>query len=360
MSINNNGKKKRTALIIAAVIVLCSIAGTLVGCGSGSGGKETADNPNTDTETADNLNTDTETADNPDTETETADNPNAGTDNRTDVNAQPAEPDLTADTEKSASSLDELSRLGLYDNDMRLQYIRAFVTGDIDALERLCGVEKGMYENYRTLKLSGWQAWIDADADYYENLRFAFYPTQSDIEAFKVNVRNDGFAVCEGMTGAYLYSPEAPESYGEAADELYEILANHILLEFPTTDDMDDYTRFQITCCISGKLGDAGKTTEKDFKDYAKKHFGIEDFTPEKIHVEYGCAHGGSSQILDVIGSEEKNGETIVTVQFYADMSKTVKSHIYQYTMKKVDGEWTYTGCQEIRHSQYEPACWSM
>ena len=70
--------------------------------------------------------------------------------------------------------------------------------------------------------------------------------------------------------------------------------------------------------------------------------------------------HGGSHQVLDIIGSEEIGGETVVTVQYYADLSKTVKSLTYRYTMKRIDDGWAFTGSEEIEHAEYERVRWSM
>jgi hypothetical protein len=47
-------------------------------------------------------------------------------------------------------------------------------------------------------------------------------------------------------------------------------------------------------------------------------------------------------------------------VQYYADLSKTVKSAAWQYAMRETDDGWVFTGSEEIRHSDYERVRWSM
>ncbi|MBO6052823.1 MAG: DUF5050 domain-containing protein, partial [Clostridia bacterium] len=256
----------------------------------------------------------------------------------------------------SATSLDELPNLGLDGSDMRLAYIRALVTGDIDALEQVCGVEKGMYADYRTLELSSWAVWFNAGEDGGP-LRFAFVPTQSDVEAFPINVRTEG-TLNVGLMGAYFSRPDSSSSFGEAAEALYELLSRHLLLDLPTTDDMDSPTRFDLSCYICLKLGNED-LTEENIAEYARKHFGIENFTPDGGHVGIH-GHGGSHQVLEIVGSEEIAGETAVTVQYYADLSKTLKSHTYRYTMKRIDDGWAFTGSEEIAHAEYEPVRWSV
>ncbi|MBE6725793.1 MAG: hypothetical protein E7576_11490 [Ruminococcaceae bacterium] len=259
--------------------------------------------------------------------------------------------------ERTASSLDELSNLGLNENDARLAYVRAFVTGDVDRLEEVSGVPSGMYAGYGTVELSSWTAWIDPDEDWGP-LRFAFVPLRSDVEAFPTDTRIEG-TVYEGLSGAYFTRDETPASYGEAADELVELLSRHILLDLPTTDEMDYPTRFELTCYICSKLGDAD-LTEEAYRTYAEKHFGIEHFTPDGGHVGLHGGHGGSHQVLEIVGSEEQDGATVVTVQYYADLSKTVKSSTWQYTVRKTDDGWLFAGSEEIRHSDYGRAMWSM
>ncbi len=255
-------------------------------------------------------------------------------------------------TEKSASLLEELPKLGLDGDDPRLQYVRAFVTADTALLEQTCGVEAGMYAPYRTLDLAAWFAWIDS-AEGHDQLKFAFYPVHTDVEAFRVNAWNEGF-VYEGPLGAYLSRPRPDSSFGEAAKAVSGLLTGYMPPILPTTDDMDEDTRFWLTCYIFHKLGSEYNGVEENYRLYAKTHFGIDDFTPEEVHVKFTCAHGGSVQLLDIIGSEERNGETAVTVQFYADPSRTVKSHVFEYTVKKADGDWIFTGCREILHAKYD------
>ncbi|MBR5680215.1 MAG: hypothetical protein IKX19_06130, partial [Clostridia bacterium] len=269
------------------------------------------------------------------------------------MESEPAHAATFNPAERTASSLDELPNLGLDESDARLRYIRAFVAGDVDTLELVCGVEKGMYADYSTLELSSWAVWIDPAEDR-SPLRFSFVPTHSDVEAFPTDVRTEG-TVYEGLIGAYLSRSGSSPSFGEAADELYDLLSNHILLDLPTTDEMDYPTRFALSCYICDKLGNTD-LTEENIRDYAEKHFGIEDFTPDGAHVGSHGGHGGSHQFLDIVGSEEKDGETVVTVQYYADWSKTVNSGTWQYTMRKTDDGWSFTGSEEIRHSDYERA----
>ena len=128
---------------------------------------------------------------------------------------------------------------------------------------------------------------------------------------------------------------------------------------------MDAPTRFELTCYICSKLGNAD-LSEEAYREYAEKHFGIENFTPDGAHVGMHGGHGGSNQVLDVIAvaEEEKDGTLaaasqhtlVVTVQYYADWSKTVNSGTWQYTMQETDDGWLFAGSEEIRHSEWERA----
>ncbi len=74
-----------------------------------------------------------------------------------------------------ADSPDELHVLGLDENDARLRYIRALISGDIAAVEALCQVEPGAYDSYQSMTFNRWIAGSETDADGKTFVYFALY-----------------------------------------------------------------------------------------------------------------------------------------------------------------------------------------
>lgn len=56
------------------------------------------------------------------------------------------------------------------------------------------------------------------------------------------------------------------------------------------------------------------------------------------------------------IDEKEENGITTVTIQFNADWAETIKSHVIEYKLKNIDGDWVFISSNFVYKSQYEPA----
>lgn len=294
------------------------------------------------------------------------------------------------DSIQTADSVGELDTLGLDKNDGRLRYIRALLSHDVDTLEQLCIVEKGMYTDagYDDLIITKWLVQVDVypgtDAP---RVNFGFRTYRSSIDAFPEG-RWNSFYVEDGIFGVNLY-PTAREVYEGAAGELNWLLNNVYFEEIPENNDMDEACRWCLTEIICVKLTEKHNKlfhTSAEISDYAEKVFGIADFIPAETHLSYGeshlnttredmdpayynidemkegdvyasVPHGGIYHGFRITEMEQTENSAAISVQFYADASQTVRSHLYLYRMEKVDGDWTYTGCTRIRESRYRPLC---
>ena len=128
--------------------------------------------------------------------------------------------------------------------------------------------------------------------------------------------------------------------------------------------------------------------TAAEITAWAKRIYGIENFVPAVTHLNYGeshfgtvredldpaayniaemkegdiytCVpHGGISHAFRITDTTTVTGqdssEAAVTVMFYADVSRTVESDVYRYTLREEDGEWIFTGCERLIESKYRP-----
>lgn len=264
----------------------------------------------------------------------------------------------------TADSFDELSMLGL--SDYLIRYIKAFVGGDIAVLEELSYVKSGMYDEYKKIMVSRWVAYTGSDNEY--EVHFSFYA--DSVGGTDGIVKGWNTLTLEvGMMGVSIADGNFYTDHNDAAKELRLMLNSMYFSSIPESDDMPDEYRWCLTEYICQKLGDIEWHAETEVVAYAEKCFGIGGFTPDELH-KYGedkgyitLPHGGifqSFRILPVDNPGSESDEFIFEVQFYADASKTVRSHKYRYTMMNVDGDWVYTECEKLYNSIYDVCRWSM
>ncbi|MHB1152396.1 MAG: hypothetical protein ACYCWE_03840 [Eubacteriales bacterium] len=264
----------------------------------------------------------------------------------------------------TADSLDELSMLGL--SDYLTRYIKAFVGGDTAVLEELSYATSGMYDEYKKIKVSRWVAYTGGGNEH--EVHFSFYADSvGDTDGIVKGWNTLTLEV--GMMGVSIADDDFYTDHNNAAKELRLMLNSMYYSSIPESDDMPDAYRWCLTEYICQKLGDFEWHTKDEVAAYAEKCFGIAGFAPDELH-KYGedkgyitLPHGGihqSFRILPVDNPSSERDEFIFEVQFYADASKTVRSHKYRYTMMNVNGDWVYTGCEELYNSIYDVCRWSM
>lgn len=140
--------------------------------------------------------------------------------------------------------------------------------------------------------------------------------------------------------------------------------------EFSDTEKLKQYSQavfdfMQMEINTDYPSPDQNGWTLEAIKKAAKEYFYLDDFDAEYIPEENGIysigAHGGMVRMYDFIGEPETDGEiTKITVQFYADSAKTVKSHTIIYTLNLKDRIYRFAASERIYDSQFEPYGFSM
>ncbi len=268
-------------------------------------------------------------------------------------------------TPDTVDALDELSLLGISETDARYKYIEAFTTGDTVTLEEVCGVTPGMYDEYRKMKVEKWVAYLETTETGHNYLHFSFKVTGSSF--FENNTMIDGYIVSEGLNGVYLHPHYDSHVRGlvdasNSQEFLISFLQSASVQDIPTTDDMDDITRWLLTCFLTNRIDfgdyDRPPITLETMQKYAYDYFGIEGFTPHKTHKidgGYGeVGHGGHGQAFRVISHKQNDNIVTMQVQFYADASKTVKSDLWEYVFEE-DLVPCLVSCTKLDDAEYEP-----
>lgn len=264
-----------------------------------------------------------------------------------------------------ADSIDKIDNLLSDKNDVRLRYLRAFLSKDTKELEELCFCKEGMYESYKTLEISKWIASVENDKYGNEIISFSFSLSDSKVDGLPAkdgngNVIFYNFNIIDGIAGVSLYNPNEKAITQTAEKALNSLIGSHIITDIPKSDEMSDALRWNLTCYICSQICKEGSKTLEEMKEYAQKCFGIEDFVPDNCHMSDGLytdvGHGGARQYFEIVKHEYiSEDRTEITVRYFADASKTIFSHSYVYAMYVNDGDWCFISSKRVNDSQYEP-----
>ena len=252
-----------------------------------------------------------------------------------------------------------LAECGQVTEDYILQFaICAFLRGDLENFTKYCGVKPEVYAHMETMKIGNYTlssvTLPDADnpeyVQSYPCLTFTVTESQSDI--FPV-----GEHTLIWESGLYLtFSPKEAFEESRASHtpmssaEQYIFSVNHdrdfstILEEGKRQAGLCDF----ILARLNVIHGNHEPRTAQEIGDYAEKYLGVDrtalqfenkvDKTQDGRYVRIG--RGTSSYYYSLLSEEIRNGITVVTVQYYADPSKTVPSRKVEYHMEQIDGEY--------------------
>ncbi|MBQ4044731.1 MAG: hypothetical protein IJD06_12125, partial [Clostridia bacterium] len=241
--------------------------------------------------------------------------------------------------------------------DIRLAFLRAFFANDTARLEKICGMEEGLYDSWKGMHFKEWVVYVRQNAQTKQDeVLVSFLLDPGESTAFPSTGYAETYVVEESLYGALLrnvdhwYADNNWASYSSAVKALRVLFSTVTATALPTDDDMDAGLRWQITEYLCHLLGEGLHPVEKVVAA-AESVFGIRSFTPDVLHVEYAkglrkpgteegywcCSvpHGGSVVAYLPLAYREAGDVTTVTVQFYADPSRTVKSDHVTYTFTK-------------------------
>lgn len=252
------------------------------------------------------------------------------------------------------TSLDEWYKFNYDGNftDNCKNFLRMFIEGTSNFAE------------FETVKLSDWEIIRDPEVYGYD-LAFNFTVTESALESlpagtYRTIVKdsvdcyitfdttdptriNDGLnvlstyadAICDWINSTYSWS--VPE-YGKAVDEMQLTCLNYFIDRYGKNEKI---LNFEFKELLSEKLG--VMANEELFNEL----YTVEN---NNLYIKRNVLNG----ITDFTVIEEKtnDGITTVTVQFFADCNRFIKSDVVEYY---IDEQERILGCERIVFSDYEP-----
>lgn len=292
--------------------------------------------------------------------------------------SEPSSSEPENDTVTEISNIKDWEKLGLSpDENWYFEYIQAFLNKDTQTLEDMSDTPRGAYDIYKTLEFGDYKITATLNPNHETLYGFGHHIflkiniVSSDAEylpegeySFKIeNGVSSGHFIQDGNGN---YNPEsAPDTpvqlslynwlntCGSYMFYDYDSLSGEELIWYSL--DIMDYL-----LCTYAKI-ESEWTLEK-VQEYVKKYFGIDGFIPvtqymvaEESGLYYIEGHGGEIWAYKYINETEENGIIKLTVQFFADASKTVKSHTVEYTMQALDNGIKFIGSKIMYESQYAP-----
>lgn len=274
----------------------------------------------------------------------------------------------TTDKPTEVYNIEDCEALGMSKSDMRYIIVKAFLEHDIEVFKA----------NYY-------------DSDMYDELKeleFGKYVLKRDlltgefsleVEITKGNGRfNEGtysFGFNEMIGGMNVYESNK-EGISDAAEWLMDFIDYTGMYEL----DLASFRSPLFAEYIINKLG--GEATLYELVTYAgekfpfiKEYLGVLS-TADLVNTLFGVSfdeisydteaerkpdtfrvlgHGGLIIQYTITDEYEKGGETVVRVQFYADVGKLIKSHLVDYRMKKDGDGWVILGAERVETGKYDP-----
>lgn len=220
--------------------------------------------------------------------------------------------------------------------------------------------------NYSDIKISEFEV-IYTPAVFTQTYVFDFNFT---VESSPYDTLPKGKYEKEVFSGRFLQMQD--KNYDESKEEIYtsnstavqstiSFINSIYVWNTPWYGRVDDYS--SLLNYIVKRYGSNGEIRLSDFIYYAGEHFGAYDKSVDSLstmitnknnepYVTAGGigGAGASMSLVSVNHDLNSNTETIV-IQFYADYSKIIKSHLVEYILQ---GE-RFLECNVLEESQYQP-----
>jgi hypothetical protein len=260
--------------------------------------------------------------------------------------------------------------------DSRLFYaIRAFLENDISGFAKFCNVPEEVYECYKGMKISDYMIYSEefvSKEDPKYNRKFIvvdFEVTESNNDIFKVGKHS---LVFDGI-GYVTFTPKDEfEIYTEPELSFAEHYIWSMLFEGMDVILEEGKVRRGIASFIVYRLTTLSNNsdfyfTEDEIRDYAEKYLGLDrDYVyigqnlQKNENGEYALAGGGSYNLVrSTVSAEVRNGITVLTVNYWADYSKTVISRTIEYHLEMLDMEFRPIKWEIIYDSGFNTAYYS-
>lgn len=182
------------------------------------------------------------------------------------------------------------------------------------------------------------------------------------------SVSRNMFYIGTGLV-EYTIGPSDPSySYNSYAERWVGSYLEHIntddFMQMPTNDTLN-INEFIIQRLMI-KNPDTISFTHEQIAQYAKKYLGMDNYIVHDTAYKdeegnYTIApRGGNTTIYKIVKNNYSREYPELTVQYYADANRMIKSHLVVYKLQLFDGEYALRDIEVIEKSKYLPKRWSV
>lgn len=246
-------------------------------------------------------------------------------------------------------------QLGLNKTDIRYLFLKAFIEGDIETLERMANAVEGVYDSYKSMELGEYSITrtdihpispLNQSRDGFIIFNFDLLSSENEILHAGRHSRLIEYGLCMEMTDYENYEvfPVLTE-----AQIVIRLFSMHGFTSFPDFKSKN-YRGYSVVSpvYILSRLNkdDYKPRAAEEIIAYAKKYFDIDDYIIDEeflVKTEDGydiLGMGAPSPSFNLVSEEIRDGITVVTVQFWADFSQTVKSVLVEFFLEPLDGDY--------------------
>ena len=269
-------------------------------------------------------------------------------------------------TADEISDINDWEQLGISKDDWRYDYLNAFIKGEtagdtVQIIWPFKNLPPDTIEQYKSIRFGDYT--IETKQNPNRDVVFNVNILESEVYAYSPGFHS--FILNTGILGLCLYPYDEYYSRPQYTPA-QALIANWLrwvpYVEIPdysslTGEELTAYNRYVIEYIATAF--DNGTPdhmwTQDELKAYAKKYLGIDDLSISLKDKYYGPEHGSLIMAYDFTNEITVGDITTVTVQFYADPGKLIKSHTIEYKLQSVDGSFKILGTECVYRSPCEP-----
>ncbi|MHB1155033.1 MAG: hypothetical protein ACYCWE_22020 [Eubacteriales bacterium] len=260
------------------------------------------------------------------------------------------QPDQLTDT---ITDYRDWEQLGLNKTELRYLFIKAFVNGDTETLEYMANADKGVYDSYKSIVLGNYTI--------KRSDKSPISPLNQNIDGFIIFdfdiLSSENEVLCTGHHSLLIEYTLCMQMIDYADYVMFPILTEaqksiyyYHGTSFPdfkakTNNGNYNISTEYILVRLNYLSGNYKPRSAEDIIAYAKKYFDVDDYKineDEVYKTQNGyevIGRGAASPSYNFVSEEIRDGITVVTVQFWADFSQTVKSVLIEFYLEPLDGD---------------------
>ncbi len=264
---------------------------------------------------------------------------------------------IATDTSVTITTLDKW-----YEFNSSLPNCHYFSSGCYDIL-RMIILGQSEYKEFETVKLGSWKITRDQEKYADNELLFEFTVTSSELDTLPIGtysaIINDADICTIEFLGEDPREAESPNASLSAMAVISWIRSTNSW-STPIFGAALNGTQSNIADYIINQYGENDRILASEFKKLLSDKFGITADENElnsviidkRLYIEKQFSNAKSYAQFHIIGDTVINGVNTVTVEFYADPTRFIKTDIVEYHL---DDNERMLGCKRIHIGDYEP-----